>query len=203
LSFLQPLLPLWESRTWSPGFYRSILGAALVGIGVALLIEYSRGSSGLGLAGAISINLIAGIVLAGWLIFGALDLPARGAVLLWILVIILLGISGLGLVAHTRGNSDRAMTTVKPAGSGVHKAFNSERVSQIPIAKPGNFSSMSNHVLRYVQRRRVTDWKRLVITHDTPAFIYGINDERVFVNRLRDGGTSGLSLRSLTGLPNW
>ena len=48
---------------------------------------------------------------------------------------------------------------------------------------------MSNHVLCYVQRRRVTDWKRLVITHDKPAFIYGSNDERVFDNRLRDGGT--------------
>jgi hypothetical protein len=64
-------------------FYPSILGAVLVGIGIALVIERARGSSGLGLAGAISINMSAGLVLAAWLLIGSLDIPLRGQVLLW------------------------------------------------------------------------------------------------------------------------
>ena len=48
---------------------------------------------------------------------------------------------------------------------------------------------MGNHVVTYVQRKRVTDWKRLVLTHDEPAFVYGSNDERVFVKQLENGGT--------------
>jgi ABC-type Mn2+/Zn2+ transport system permease subunit len=49
-------------------FYPSILGAVLFGIGIALFIERSGRSSGLGLAGAISINLSAGLALAAWLV---------------------------------------------------------------------------------------------------------------------------------------
>ena len=48
---------------------------------------------GLGLGGAICINLCGGIVLALWLIAGDLSLPLRGLVLLWGLVVILVGIS--------------------------------------------------------------------------------------------------------------
>jgi hypothetical protein len=48
---------------------------------------------------------------------------------------------------------------------------------------------MENHVLCYVQRNRITDWKRLVITHEEPAFLYGSNDDRVFVKHLVGGGT--------------
>jgi hypothetical protein len=48
---------------------------------------------------------------------------------------------------------------------------------------------MENHILCYVQRNRITDWKRLVITDEEPAFLYGSNDERVFVKHLVDGGT--------------
>ena len=59
-------------------FYPSMLGAVLFGIGVALLIQRARGASGLGLAGAVTINLTAGLVLAGWLIRGSLSLPIRG-----------------------------------------------------------------------------------------------------------------------------
>ena len=81
-------------------FYPSILGAVLFGIGIALLIERFRGSQGLGLLGASSINLSGGIVLALWLIFGKLVLPVRGLVFLWVLVIVLVGISSLELVAR-------------------------------------------------------------------------------------------------------
>ena len=51
------------------------------------------------------------------------------------------------------------------------------------------YPTMENHVLCYVQRNRITDWKRLVITHEEPVFLYGSNDERVFVKHLVDGGT--------------
>lgn len=90
-----------------PAFYPSILGAVLFGIGIALVVERVRGASGLGLAGAISINLCGGLVLAGWLVFGALALPLRGRLLLWALVVVLVGISSLELVASLRTRQAR------------------------------------------------------------------------------------------------
>ena len=51
-------------------FYANILGAVLLGIGLALLLEYSRektGVAGLGIGGAIIINLCAAGVLSLWL----------------------------------------------------------------------------------------------------------------------------------------
>ncbi len=77
-------------------FYPNILGAVLFGIGIALLLEWQHkqeGTSGLGLAGAIAINLCGAVVLAMWLLFGTLDLPLRGYVVLWVLAILLIGIS--------------------------------------------------------------------------------------------------------------
>ncbi len=77
-------------------FYPNLLGGVLCGIGVALFLEQSNRRtqvSGLGLGGAIAINLCGGIVLAAWLIFGDLLLPLRGVILLWALVFILAGIS--------------------------------------------------------------------------------------------------------------
>jgi hypothetical protein len=46
---------------------------------------------------------------------------------------------------------------------------------------------MANQALCYVQRKRVTDWKRLVLTHDQPSFVYGSNDDRVFASKLAQG----------------
>jgi hypothetical protein len=83
-------------------FYPGILGAVLVGIGIALLVEWSRRGDrmvGLGLGGAISINLTGGVVLAVWLLFGRLDLPLRGWVFLWALVLLLVGLSTCELAA--------------------------------------------------------------------------------------------------------
>jgi hypothetical protein len=80
------------------GFYSSILGAVLFGIGIALLIEtFKRDKkiTGLGFYGAITINLCGGIVLVFWLIFGELHLPLRGLIFLWILVFLLIIISGI------------------------------------------------------------------------------------------------------------
>ena len=88
-----------------PGFYPSILGAVLFGIGIALLIETFKGHKrlcGLGLHGAVSINLCAGIVLAGWLIWGELNIPLRGEIFLWILVILLIILSSIELIAEQK-----------------------------------------------------------------------------------------------------
>ncbi len=82
-------------------FYPNILGAVLLGIGIALHIEYKRthGLSGLGLAGAISINLMGGVVLLLWLLVGHLVIPLQGRILLWVLDVFLIGFSILELFA--------------------------------------------------------------------------------------------------------
>jgi asparagine N-glycosylation enzyme membrane subunit Stt3 len=88
-----------------PRFFPNILGGVLIGIGIALFLERGikgRSGSGLGLDGAIAINLCAGLVLAGWLILGDLSLPMPGQLFLWILVILLLGISIAELIARIR-----------------------------------------------------------------------------------------------------
>lgn len=88
------------------GFYPNILGAVFIGITIALLLGASgKGesrNSGLGLFGAIAINFCGGSVLALWLIFGHLDLPARGLALLWSLVAVLIVISAAELVHAVR-----------------------------------------------------------------------------------------------------
>lgn len=86
-------------------FYPTLLGAVLFGIGIALAMEARRSSGGLiglGLGGAVAINLSAGVVLAVWLLSGALQPPLRGLVLLWALVVLLVGLSLFELLAHGR-----------------------------------------------------------------------------------------------------
>lgn len=86
-------------------FYPSVLGGVLVGIGVALLLERfadRRRSGGLGLTGAVAINLCGGLVLAGWLVLAELAIPLRGRVFLWGLVLVLVGLSSFEL-AHRIG----------------------------------------------------------------------------------------------------
>lgn len=101
--FLQTLgLPREETP-----FYASILGAVLVGIALALFVERASkrtGIRGLGLAGAVSINLSGGFVLAWWLVLGDLGLHLWGYVLLWALVFVLVVLSGVELIIHlTKG----------------------------------------------------------------------------------------------------
>lgn len=101
LRFPPALVALLGIPTAESSFYPSILGAILFGIGVSLLLERSRGG-GLALAGAVSINLCGGAVLALWLLFGRLQLPYRGYALLWGLVAILVGISAFEILARYR-----------------------------------------------------------------------------------------------------
>lgn len=88
-----------------PSFYPSILGGVLFGIGLALLIEcyrQSNGLNGLGLGGAIAINLCGGFVLALWLLSGRLSLPLRGQIFLWSLVLLLVGLSLIEGIARSK-----------------------------------------------------------------------------------------------------
>jgi len=90
------LLGVPETQT---AFYPSILGAVLFGIGIALVVENLKGN-GLGLLGAVSINLSGGLVLGTWLLFGGLQIPLRGHLFLWSLVVLLVGISAFELIAR-------------------------------------------------------------------------------------------------------
>jgi hypothetical protein len=86
-------------------FYASILGGVFFGIGIALLIGRSsvkKNSDGLGLQGAIAINLSGGIVLALWLLFGSLDIPSHGKIIMWALVAILFVICTVELIAYKK-----------------------------------------------------------------------------------------------------
>ena len=61
---------------------------------------------GLGLGGAVSINLCGGAVLAAWLMGGSLSLTTIGQVTLWSLVVFLVGLSALELSSHVRSAPD-------------------------------------------------------------------------------------------------
>jgi len=77
-------------------FYPTVLGAVLFGIGIALLLEAGRlpgGIIGLGLGGAVAINLMTACVFIFWLGWGDLVIPTRGQVLLGVLSAALVAIS--------------------------------------------------------------------------------------------------------------
>ena len=79
-------------------FYPSILGGVIFGIGIALLIErygFKNKIRGLGLGGAIVINLCGAFVLLIWLIIDPFNIPLRGYVILWSIAIIVL-LVGIG-----------------------------------------------------------------------------------------------------------
>ena len=82
----------------SRGFFSTILGGVLVGIGLALIVEDRRSSQkpvGLGLGGAIAINLCGAITLAAALLSPNLSLTPFGGIFLWGLVFILVVVSSL------------------------------------------------------------------------------------------------------------
>ena len=90
-------------------FYVNILGAVLIGIAIALVWEVRRGSNnpdlvGLGVFGAAAINLCGGAMLIFWLITGKVTFTLPGLVLLWLLAILLVGISVLEITLHRRSS---------------------------------------------------------------------------------------------------
>jgi len=84
-------------------FYASILGGVFFGISIALLISRSsniKSKDGLGLQGALAINLCGGFVLALWLLFGSLDVPMHGKIIMWLLVVILFVLSAVEMYTN-------------------------------------------------------------------------------------------------------
>jgi hypothetical protein len=101
LFFPGPVIEALGIPSADTAFYPSIFGAILLGVGIALVIEYRRkagGVTGLGLGGAIAIDLCGGFALAGWLLFADLAIPVRGYIILWGLVILLVGICGIEVI---------------------------------------------------------------------------------------------------------
>jgi len=85
-------------------FYATILGGVIFGIGVALSIEWwtaERDGGGLGLVGAIAINICGAGVLLVWLIVGELTLPPRGRIVLWVVALSVLGIAAVEIAAQS------------------------------------------------------------------------------------------------------
>lgn len=85
-------------------FYVNILGAVLFGIGIAMLLEHfmgTNGITGLGIGGAIAVNLCGGGALVYWLLFGDLNLSPGGSIFLWGIAIIVLGIALAELLTRT------------------------------------------------------------------------------------------------------
>lgn len=94
-------------------FYPSVLGSILMGIGIALFFEWRREKTdviGLGIGGAIIINVSVGLAIIVWLLFGNLAIPLRGYLILWglaliIIVVVILEIKGvLKLRFHNRAS---------------------------------------------------------------------------------------------------
>ena len=86
-------------------FYTTILGGVIFGIGVALGLEWwgaKRGMRGLGLGGAIAINICGAGVLLIWLLFGRLVLPLRGQMVLWVVALSVLGIGVAEIAAELK-----------------------------------------------------------------------------------------------------
>jgi hypothetical protein len=114
LLLFSPLFIEWLGiPSSSTAFYPNILGAVFIGITIALLINVfgkkDGVSDGLGLTGAISINLCGGIVLAAWLSFGNLRLPAKGYIFLWLLVLVLIIISLIELIRLSYSRDDSSV----------------------------------------------------------------------------------------------
>lgn len=98
----------WLGLVAGDSFYANLFGAVLIGIGIALLLERQGEpglTRGLGLTGALVINLCFGLVLSGWLVFGGLQLPLRGILVLWTLVVILVGLSAVELASERSARS--------------------------------------------------------------------------------------------------
>ena len=87
-------------------FYPNLLGAIFIGITFALIVEAFKQkqtkSDGLGMFGAICVNLCGSIVLLIWLILGNMDLPVRGMVFLWVIALSVLMVSCLELFLLSR-----------------------------------------------------------------------------------------------------
>ena len=110
LAFSPFVIKLFGIPSSESYFYPNVLGGVFIGITIALIIEAfgkdPGNNTGLGLTGAVCINICGGIVLLLWLLSGDLDIPAKGTVFLWILDIILLMISTAELLINLTGRKN-------------------------------------------------------------------------------------------------
>ena len=88
-------------------FFPNVLGGVLFGIGLALLISYRGGVQGLGLDGAIAINLCGAGVVVGWLVIAPQAIPSRGKITLWIIALLVIAIGLIELQHRIRTNPYR------------------------------------------------------------------------------------------------
>ena len=105
----------------STRFYPSILGAVIFGIGIALLLELAgseAGVRGLGLGGAIAINLCGSGALLVWLVAVPLALPVRGKIVLWVVAVIVLAIGVAEIAAQSWRYDEAARQRIGPEGRG-------------------------------------------------------------------------------------
>ncbi len=89
-------------------FYTSILGAVIFGIGIALSLELKVTGSvrhGLGLMGAIAINLCGGVTLLFWLLFLPLDTGVPAKVILWIIAVAVLMVGFVEIQQQKQGQA--------------------------------------------------------------------------------------------------
>lgn len=87
-------------------FFPNVLGGVLFGIGLALLIAHRGGAQGLGLDGAIAINLCGAGVVVGWLVIAPQAIPPRGKITLWIIALVVIGIGLVELQHRLRTKED-------------------------------------------------------------------------------------------------
>ncbi len=90
----------------TPPFYAIVLGGVLIGIGIALFLGTERRSGtadGLGLGGALLINLFAALALVSLLIGDRIYIPLRGYLILLGLVLFLLLLCGVELLVYRAG----------------------------------------------------------------------------------------------------
>ncbi len=87
---ISELLGVPESNT---NFYPTILGGVIFGIGIALFVErygFKFKIRGLGLGGAIAINICGAMVLLIWLLINPFSLPLKGYIVLWTIAVVVL-----------------------------------------------------------------------------------------------------------------
>ena len=87
-------------------FFPNVLGGVLFGIGLALFIAYRGGAQGLGLDGAIAINLCGAGVVVGWLVIAPHAIPPRGKITLWIIAVVVIGIGLVELQHRVASKTD-------------------------------------------------------------------------------------------------
>ncbi len=80
--------------------YPRVLGGVLIGVAIALSVEAVAPTlGGLGLGGAIAINLCGAAVVISYLTGRRLDIDPKGRSLLWTLVVVLIVLSAVELSA--------------------------------------------------------------------------------------------------------